>query len=547
MANLKTRKATVANATSPIRSAHTVPNTRTALGGPGYLPADAKSELFDLAVVFFAGEDNFHESGAARDKRFASLVSTVAVEDPEWVLDMLTWLRTEGNVRTASLMGAVHAVHARLNDPASVKLDASRNMKAYNRQIIDAVCRRADEPQELLNYWISRFGKPVPQPVKRGVSDALARLVNEYTFMKWDRTGDAWRMGDAIEFVHAKPKDTVQASLFRLAIADRHGNVTPELYSELPMIRANKFLRNKAATDPNVLLNASLLKEAGFTWEDALSLAGNKLDKAALWEALIYGKSIPVFAMFRNLRNMEQAGVSREAMKFVCNYISNPEVIAKSGMFPFQIYAAHKNTNSVHWKSAIEDALTFSTQNVPVLSGRTLVLVDGSGSMFGTKLSARSELERVEAACVFGAAIAARNPDADVYTYSNSHTKVSIPKGTSMLHAIDLIKRNCAGGGTNTAGSLKAAYRGQDRVIIVTDEQSSGNYNYHYGYGSVSDQVPEDTYLYSFDLAGHRVSDIPSGKNRRHQLAGLTDKSFQIIPLLERGRNAGWPWEVTTR
>ncbi len=131
MANLKTRKASAA--TSPIRSSAT-PNARTALGGPGYLPSDAKGELFDLAVNFFAGEDNYHETGAHRDARFTNLVSQVATEDPAWVLGMLRWLRKEGNIRTASLMGAVHAVHARLNDPASVA-DDKVNMRGYNRRL----------------------------------------------------------------------------------------------------------------------------------------------------------------------------------------------------------------------------------------------------------------------------------------------------------------------------------------------------------------------------------------------------------------------------
>lgn len=32
-------------------------------------------------------------------------------------------------------------------------------------------------------------------------------------------------------------------------------------------------------------------------------------------------------------------------------------------------------------------------------------------------------------------------------------------------------------------------------------------------------------------------------KANRYTFGGLTDKGFQMIPLLEAGLNQGWPWE----
>jgi len=541
----KLNKYTPKTVTSPIQMS-TVPNAHTALGGIGYAPANAESELFDLGINLFAGEDNYHESGQARDNRFTRLVEAVAVSNPAWITGFLGWLRSEGNIRTASIMGAVVAVHARLNDPRSVEADknSASHGPSWNRRIVDAVCQRADEPGEFIAYWTQRYGKNIPMPVKRGLSDAARRLYNEYSFMKYDSDKAGWRIGDVIEFVHPKPVDNDQAALFGYAISARHGNAFEDM-SRLSRIEANKALREEFKTNPDVLLNTGFLKKAGFTWEDALSLAGTKVDKAKLWESLIFAKAVPIFALIRNLRNMEQAGISRAAMTEVCNTIANPEVIAKSRLFPFQIYAAHKYAQSMHWKSALEDAMTYSTLNVPQLDGDTLLLIDASGSMFGTKLSGKSDLERVEAAAVFGAAFAVRNPDTTkVVTFSNDTKIVPVTKGMSMLGLTDKIMRTAATqqSGTATAAALKASYTGQKRVIIVTDEQSSGSYGY-YSRGSVSDKVPDSTYLYSFDLAGHRISDIPSGKNRRHQLGGLTDKSFGMIPLLERGNSARWPWE----
>ena len=53
---------------------------------------------------------------------------------------------------------------------------------------------------------------------------------------------------------------------------------------------------------------ADELRAAGLTWEDVLSLVGSKVDKAQLWSAL--APSMGYMALLRNLRNMDEAGVS---------------------------------------------------------------------------------------------------------------------------------------------------------------------------------------------------------------------------------------------
>jgi len=66
------------------------------------------------------------------------------------------------------------------------------------------------------------------------------------------------------------------------------------------MIRANEELRELFREEPFAVLEPERLRAAGRTWEDALSLAGGKLDKAALWAALI--PSMGYMALLRNLR-----------------------------------------------------------------------------------------------------------------------------------------------------------------------------------------------------------------------------------------------------
>src|SRR5690242_7589675 len=110
MARFNTRAAK-AQPTSRVTSTGRV--LRTHQGGRGQ-ERDARSELFLLAVAHFLA-DTFYETTEARDDRFAALVRELAVADPSWTAALLGWLRGEGNLRTASLMGAAEYVKARLD------------------------------------------------------------------------------------------------------------------------------------------------------------------------------------------------------------------------------------------------------------------------------------------------------------------------------------------------------------------------------------------------------------------------------------------------
>jgi hypothetical protein len=55
---------------------------------------------------------------------------------------------------------------------------------------------------------------------------------------------------------------------------------------------------------------------------------------AKAWEAII--PSIPIFALAKNLQNFDEAGISDRVAEQVCAKLSDPEVVARSRMFPFR-------------------------------------------------------------------------------------------------------------------------------------------------------------------------------------------------------------------
>jgi hypothetical protein len=320
---------------SPVKS--TGERTITHEGGAGHL-RDARSELFLLSVSNFVGTDSFYETGDRRDDRYADLIGTLAVEDPEWVAGLLTWLRGEGNMRTAALVGAAEFTAARILHQAP----------GHSRQVIDSVLQRADEPGEFLGYWTSRYGRALPKPVKRGVADAVQRLYTERSLLTYDTDSRGYRFGDVLNLVHPAPAadKAGQGDLFKHAI-DRRMNRHEGIPDRLFTLRKRAELTDLPVADRRALLTSAggraALKDAGMTWEALAGRLQGPLDAAA-WEAVI--PSMGLMALCRNLRNFDEAGVSDEVAGTVARKIADPERIANSRMLPFRFWAAYKHAPS---------------------------------------------------------------------------------------------------------------------------------------------------------------------------------------------------------
>lgn len=501
---------------------------RTHQGGRGH-ERDARSELFLLAVANLVSQQTFYETGAARDDRFAALVRELAVGDPTWTAGLLGWLRGEGNLRTAAIVGAAEYVHARLA--------AGATGGPSNRQVVDSVLQRPDEPGELLGYWTATYGRTLPKPVKRGVADAVRRLYTARSLLKYDTAAKGYRFGDILNLVHASPDPAKpwQGDLFRYALDRRHHPETAEPPASLPVLVAHRELMALPPAERRAVVTgadgARRLAEAGMTWEALAGWLQGPMDRAA-WEAVV--PSMGSMALVRNLRNFDEAGVGDETAARVAARIGDPAEVARSRQFPFRYLAAYRHAPSLRWAYPLEQALGHSLARVPALPGRTLVLVDRSGSMFYARLSDRSDLNRADAAAIFGTALALRAADADLVEFGTTSHAITFREGESVLK---ILERFGDLGGTDTTEAVRRHYRGHDRVLIVTDEQFAPS-----RHGGPTEQVPADVPVYTWNLAGHRAAHGPSGTANRHTFGGLSDAAFRMVPLLEAADDTKWPW-----
>lgn len=544
------------------RSPMTTTSTTTNHAGGAGFTRDVRSELYLTAVTNMVGEDTFYETGDKRDDRYAALVRQVAVSDPDWLYRFIGWLRNKANMRSASVVAAAEAVHARLEagltDPFGVTVPGSSfelpgSEDKGNKHFIPQAMARADEPGEFLAYWTARYGRGktlgLPKPVKRGLELAVRDLFNEYAYAKYGQADGGYGLARVVDLVHAKPKADWQGELFGHALDELHKRNRPipeHLYMlqgrakflSMPQEERKAFLERPGATE--------VLSQAGITWEALSGWLGGPLT-ASFWESLI--PTMGYMALLRNLRNFEKAGISRQARKAVQDRLADPAQVAKSRQFPFRFLSAYRAVEGDWWNEALSDALDASVGNLPVFRGKTLVLVDTSGSMRGN-ISAKSSVSHVDIGGLFGVALAKAGMDVDLFGFADGVFKHELPKGGSILRGIQSFdaKIGSVGHGTETIKALKTAWDGHDRVILVSDMQAFADYS-GYGYWGnrqttstgVTDAVPADVVMYGINPSGYSSTALDLSQRNRYEIGGFSDQVFRMMSLIESGA-ADWPF-----
>lgn len=501
--------------------------TATAKGGGQSTELKAKSELFLTCISTFAGEDTFYEGGQARIDRIVNLVHKMTKKDPDWVERFVAWLRgPEANIRTASIIVASEYIYA--GGP-------------NGRKVIDSVCQRADEPAEVLAWWMqNHYGwqtgtHPLPSPklpqaIRKGLGDACRRLYNEYSAMKYSGVGNGVGMAEVLNLCHVVPATSEQSALFNYIIDRSYGNDV--VVNELPMINANYGLRELSPAEFRKQMTAEKLKAAGVTWEQVGGYIGGAWT-AKDWEAVI--PSMGYMALLRNLRNFEQVGISRQMQDYVIERLSDPEQVAKSRQLPFRFLSAYKNIASNTYSLALERALDLSVQNIPSFEGKTLSLVDKSASMDRPPSRRANRGNRGdtvgytpmmwEVGALFAVALAIKGEDVDLGIFGSSSKKIIIPKGSSVLKGMQKLNGNQGvGHGTQTASAVNSLYNGHDRVVIFTDVQPN--------YGQAV-RRPDIPFIHYFDLLGYGQGAGDLNEAGRYQYGGFSDSTFRLMGLME--------------
>lgn len=311
------------------------------------------------------------------------------------------------------------------------------NMKSYVEQLLPKIITRADMLSDFLSiYWKENDTKKIANCAKRGLAEAFHNF-NEYQFAKHDRNA-AVKLRDVMFLCHPKPRNEYETKLF-------------------------EKIASRTLTVPD-------------TWEVALSKGEES--QVDVWTRLLSERKLGSMALLRNIRNMSKVGVS--------NDIINEGIMNMNGtmLLPLDYLKSAKLNPS--FKETISASMVNAYSNLPKLPGRTLFIVDCSGSMC-MRIADKSMFTRLEAAAAM--AMLAANQCEDftlVCTAGNDGARIhssvilegdNIHRDFNMCDVIANASRTykIGGGGIFTRQCLdwcRENTEGEyDRIIIFSDSQ----------------------------------------------------------------------------
>lgn len=380
--------------------------TRTHEGTPAQRLTPIK-ELRRSVLTALLWENQYYETGAEHAKRVAALVAKCK---PEEVAALAVEARDQMYLRHVPLF-------------LVRELARTKGNGWIVAETLPRVIQRPDELGEYLAiYWQGKASNTTkrPEPLSAGSKRGLARAIGHfsgYQLAKYDRDG-AVKLRDVLRLTHAKPKDEAQAALWKQIIA-----------------------RELQAPD---------------TWEVALSAGA---DKRETFERLLREDKLGGLAFLRNLRNMIESKVDPDLIRarFEGDF---------KRVLPFRFIAAA--THAARWEPELERAMFRAVADVPKLTGRTALIVDTSPSMWMAKVSAKSDLDRFDAAAALAILIREVCESVQVWTFNERAYEVPPRRGFALREAMAKTKGSASCGGL----AVKAANEeGYDRIIVLTDGQ----------------------------------------------------------------------------
>lgn len=453
-------------------------NTVNRAGGDAF----AESPQVELVSIMLTSmlQDQYYGTANVTVNRIKALGAQIT--DQRFVAKAALYARAQAGMRSVT-----HLVAGEL----------ARAVKgqAWTASFYDQVVRRPDDALEILAYYLATYGRPIPNALKKGLGAALARF-DEYQLAKYRKSGAEIALVDVVNLVHPPHTEALRKLV--------NGTLAPAETWE------------------------TRLTQAGQAAESEEELAELKKDA---WVKLIENRKIGYFALLRNLRNILKAAPEVKAAAIAM--LTDGNLIRKSLVLPFRYLAALEALQQVDLPNAgevltaLSDAVDQSLANVPKFDGRTLIALDGSGSMQGRP---------VKIGALFAATLAKSNA-ADLLLFSNDAKYVSVNQRDSTLTVAKGIEQKADGGGTNFHAIFQRANRAYDRIVILSDMQGwIGQDAPVNTLGAYRKTFGADPKIFSFDLQGYGTLQFP--ERNVYALAGFSDKTMETMRFLESDKSA---------
>lgn len=436
-------------------------------------------------------EDSFYENANTQRDRFRNVADDVIDEyGPEFAAKACLFARNELGIRSAT-----HYLAAMLND---------ERFESGKRSFFRQICRRADDPAEIFSA-INNLGGRRSHAAVRGIGDYLSGL-DAYQLTKYHMSGRKFNMFDLINITHAHSHNI---DLYKRGIADKAD-----------------------------------------TWENSVSSQKSREENDREWLRLLRGRRMGYLALVRNINNLMNAiddiGASDD-LDSLCEQLVDEIGIRKSLIYPYQIYSAYKHMKVRNSRviAALEDAFRVACHNVPKQTGKSVIILDVSGSM-GDPISSKSNLSIKEVGACYAAALYLTQ-DCDFVKFGTVALRQSYNK---LDNPFDIVRKMCANDDCNYGTNIHSAFgkldQAYDRVFIVSDEQTMERPGYKNRWGSNDYDLTFYEYcnaymcsphVYSFNLGHYNTGVVNPNDPKVHCLTFMSGKVFDLIPYIENGGN----------
>lgn len=451
-------------------------------------------------------ENQFYRSETETMKELKGLVDECAKEDAYFVAQSIVYSRCVGE----GMRSINHLAASYLAPHCAGQEWAKRFYSLWNKRTQSGgTLFRPDDMAEIVACFSALNGTKVTNAMKKGFADALENL-DAYALLKYKSS-----LVDVINLVHPNPSASS-------AVAEVNGEKVPVLTAIMKGLSVSADTWEVAQSDAGQEV-AKAVKEGKIDKSEAETIL--KEAKAENWDALLTDGKLGILAALRNIRNVLKTVNKGDTVTKLTALLSSPDAIRKGKIMPYQIDLAHEVTISEFSDSnarAIAQALLKGYEAaVPNLSemlpGKTLVMVDFSGSM-GTPMTdgARSG-KRYTSRCMDKAALIAatiaKATNGDVIRFGSSAEYVKWNANSDVFSIASAMKRDM--GGTNLSAAWAVAQmsgRQYDRVFILSDNECNRGNSYK-AYETYT-KACGSPYVYSVDLAAYGTTQLAGDKVR---------------------------------
>ena len=467
-----------------------------------------KAHLVTSVLTTMFNEQKFYGS---TDGDIVRLATECARCDPEFLVNLTYYARNIANLRSVS-----HVLACII----------AREAHEYTRKVIRNIVIRPDDLTEIFACYKKMYGKPFPNALKREAACQMKKF-SEYQLAKYNGGNKEIKLRDILRITHPHPDNREQAELFDRLIAN-----------EL---------------------------ETPYTWETELSTKGNTRE---VWDALIESGMVGYMAQLRNLRNIVKVA-SPSTIDKVLNQLGDTNEVERSRQLPYRFYNAYKmlkqesekdyavHRQFSHIHQTLDKAITVSTSNMDKIPGRTLIAIDGSGSMQWS-MNQRTATTYYDIAYLFGMMATKLCEDCTVLVFTSSGGVYSGNKGYKIIPVgkydsiLDFTEsKDRSSGGTDMSIPIRWMLQEDgardlhpfDRVIYLSDNECNNAFStdtyYRYGVAiqeyinTYRKQYNENLWVHAIDLQGYGTQQFNGA--RTNIIAGWHDDVLKFISLAENG------------